>query len=57
MSSAPPDNPARPKIRRYPLKDTLSLPRTAFPMKANLPQNEPSRLQDWQESRLYRADP
>ncbi|HEX4067449.1 MAG TPA: isoleucine--tRNA ligase [Acidobacteriaceae bacterium] len=35
------------------LKETLSLPRTDFPMKANLPQNEPARLQAWKESRLY----
>ena len=26
------------------LKATLTLPQTAFPMKANLPQNEPLRL-------------
>ena len=26
------------------LKDTLTLPQTDFPMKANLPQNEPARL-------------
>lgn len=36
-----------------PLKETLSLPRTDFPMKANLPQNEPARLKAWQESGLY----
>jgi len=35
------------------LKATLSLPQTAFPMKANLPQNEPLRLQKWTEMRLY----
>ena len=53
MSSAPPNGDPK----SVALKDTLSLPRTAFPMKANLPQNEPARLQGWQESRLYRADP
>ena len=36
-----------------PLKDTLNLPKTAFPMKANLPGNEPARLQGWTESDLY----
>ncbi len=52
MSSAPPPDPKTPGA--YPsLKDTLSLPRTAFPMKANLPQNEPARLKVWEESRLY----
>jgi isoleucyl-tRNA synthetase len=35
------------------LKSTLNLPQTAFPMKANLPQNEPARLEAWQQSDLY----
>ena len=35
------------------LKATLTLPQTAFPMKANLPQNEPLRLQRWAELGLY----
>ncbi|SEB37273.1 isoleucine--tRNA ligase [Terriglobus roseus] len=35
------------------LKDTLNLPKTAFPMKANLPGNEPARLQAWTEADLY----
>ena len=35
------------------LKATLTLPQTAFPMKANLPQNEPQRLARWTEMRLY----
>ena len=35
------------------LKDTLSLPRTDFPMKANLPQNEPARLDLWKKNGLY----
>ena len=30
------------------LKSTLNLPQTAFPMKANLPLNEPARLTQWQ---------
>ncbi len=36
------------------LKATLTLPQTAFPMKANLPQNEPHRLAHWAEIGLYR---
>lgn len=36
-----------------PLKATLNLPETAFPMKANLPQNEPARLAGWVEQDLY----
>ncbi|MGA2351024.1 MAG: isoleucine--tRNA ligase [Terracidiphilus sp.] len=35
------------------LKATLTLPQTAFPMKANLPQNEPLRLTRWAELDLY----
>src|SRR5262250_3395292 len=35
------------------LKKTLNLPKTEFPMKASLPQNEPKQLTAWQESRLY----
>jgi isoleucyl-tRNA synthetase len=36
-----------------PLKSTLNLPETAFPMKANLPQNEPARLAGWTAQDLY----
>jgi isoleucyl-tRNA synthetase len=35
------------------LKKTLNLPKTDFPMKASLPQNEPKQLAAWQESKLY----
>jgi isoleucyl-tRNA synthetase len=35
------------------LKATLTLPQTAFPMKANLPQNEPLRLARWSALDLY----
>ncbi|MBB5057517.1 isoleucyl-tRNA synthetase [Granulicella aggregans] len=35
------------------LKSTLNLPQTTFPMKANLPQNEPARLAAWQQADLY----
>jgi isoleucyl-tRNA synthetase len=35
------------------LKATLALPQTAFPMKANLPHNEPLRLARWASLRLY----
>jgi isoleucyl-tRNA synthetase len=34
-------------------KATLNLPQTAFAMEAKLVQNEPRRLQCWQEARLY----
>ncbi len=50
MSAPPPDRKASPTTA---LKDTLTLPQTDFPMKANLPQNEPARLAAWQRERLY----
>ena len=34
-------------------KDTLNLPRTDFPMKANLSTREPETLKKWQETGLY----
>ncbi len=34
-------------------KSTLNLPRTEFPMKANLPQKEPERLAWWKQERMY----
>ena len=35
------------------LKATINLPKTAFPMKANLPQNEPKMLARWEQARIY----
>jgi isoleucyl-tRNA synthetase len=35
------------------LKSTINLPKTAFPMKANLPQNEPKMLERWEQMGLY----
>lgn len=34
-------------------KKTLNLPQTSFAMKANLPQNEPKRLDYWRDINLY----
>ena len=48
MSSAP-----EPKAAHSELKATLTLPQTTFPMKANLPQNEPLRLARWADLDLY----
>ena len=36
-------------------KDTLNLPRTDFPMKANLPTAEPATLARWAGMNLYEA--
>jgi isoleucyl-tRNA synthetase len=36
-------------------KDTLNLPRTAFPMKANLVQKEQEFLKFWESNRIYQA--
>jgi isoleucyl-tRNA synthetase len=35
------------------LKATLTLPQTKFPMKANLPQNEPERIKAWAAAGVY----
>ena len=47
------------EICRVPLelKTTVNLPKTDFPMKANLPQNEPKLLEKWEEMGHLRADP
>jgi isoleucyl-tRNA synthetase len=37
----------------FDLKKTINLPQTAFPMKANLPQNEPKTLEHWEQIGLY----
>ena len=29
-------------------KETLNLPKTQFPMRANLPQNEPKQVEKWE---------
>ncbi len=42
-----------PTTQVKPLKSTLNLPQTGFPMKANLPINEPLRLAAWENSDLY----
>ena len=33
----------------FELKKTINLPKTDFPMKANLPQNEPKMLERWEK--------
>ncbi len=35
-------------------KDTLNLPKTPFPMKANLPKREPELLKEWDSKELYK---
>ena len=35
------------------LKSTINLPKTDFPMKANLPQNEPKLLARWEQMGIY----
>ena len=43
----------RPGTMAKPLKETLNLPETRFPMRANLPAREPARIASWQASGLY----
>ncbi|MFQ5458119.1 MAG: class I tRNA ligase family protein, partial [Myxococcota bacterium] len=40
-------------MTQHSYKDTLNLPRTKFPMKANLAQREPELLKRWAEADLY----
>jgi isoleucyl-tRNA synthetase len=35
-------------------KDTLNLPKTNFPMRANLPKKEPETLRHWEETGIYK---
>ncbi|HEU5410081.1 MAG TPA: class I tRNA ligase family protein, partial [Candidatus Acidoferrales bacterium] len=35
------------------LKSTINLPRTSFPMKAQLPEREPQQLAQWEADKLY----
>ncbi len=52
MTDAPePRQPA--ETGPKPLKSTLNLPQTSFAMKANLPANEPARVEAWQREDLY----
>ena len=37
----------------FELKATINLPKTAFPMKADLPKNEPKMLERWEQMGLY----
>ncbi len=53
MPGAPQEKLEDQKPEAKALKSTLNLPQTAFPMKANLPENEPKRLAAWQQQHLY----
>jgi len=41
------------KTETFNYKDTVFLPKTDFPMRGNLPTNEPKRLAKWEEAGLY----
>src|SRR5438105_3297470 len=54
----PPEQPGgcvsfAPPIMAADYKKTINLPQTAFAMKANLPLNEPKRLEQWQAIDIY----
>src|ERR671936_692833 len=40
-------------LQNVDLKQTLNLPKTSFPMKANLPQTEPKLVDRWEKESLY----
>lgn len=53
-ASAPTPNPAKGgETEKSAYRGTLNLPKTAFPMKANLVQNEPASLKRWTGANLY----
>ena len=37
------------------IKDSINLPQTTFPMKANLAQKEPSLIEEWTKKSIYQA--
>lgn len=43
----------RTNVKHMDYKNTLNLPKTSFPMKADLPKKEPLMLEQWEKSRLY----
>jgi isoleucyl-tRNA synthetase len=53
MSQTQPKADAADKQDKSRYRATLNLPKTAFPMKANLIQNEPASLKRWQAMNLY----
>src|ERR1700743_2413746 len=53
MPDVPQGTPEPQKPGSKALKSTLNLPQTPFPMKANLPENEPKRLAVWQQHNFY----
>src|SRR5689334_8026475 len=36
------------------MKETIQLPQTNFPMKANLPEREPLMIADWDKKQIYK---
>jgi len=50
-TAAPADADAKARQKAY--KQTLNLPKTGFPMKANLVQNEPASIKRWKQAGLY----
>ncbi len=55
QTTPPPAAPSseKPDAGKNRYRDTLNLPQTPFPMKANLVQNEPASLKRWQGMGLY----
>ncbi len=53
MSDQQTDPQTKKKVDKKTYKKTLNLPKSAFPMKANLVQNEPASLKRWEKMGLY----
>ncbi|MCB0392474.1 MAG: class I tRNA ligase family protein, partial [Bdellovibrionales bacterium] len=39
-------------VNKY--KDSINLPKTEFPMRGNLPENEPKRISEWDQQNIYK---
>src|SRR5262245_29278356 len=49
------DHEAQPTVAPLDVKSTVNLPKTAFPMKADLPRREPRLIERWDHLDLYGA--
>ena len=55
QTTGTPDSKDAKKGEKSPYRKTLNLPRTSFPMKANLVQNEAGSIKRWDKAGVYRA--
>ena len=54
-TTTPSDAPQTAEERKKKYKQSLNLPKTSFPMRANLAQNEPQSIKRWAEENLFES--